>query len=220
MVKKQEFLKNLAQKIVQQSPERTLRVAVDGVDGAGKSIFADELAAIIGLLKRPVIRASVDGFHNPKIIRYARGKQSPEGFFRDSYNYTALKQLLLEPLSADGNQLYHTAAFDHVTDALVPLVEQRAFSSSVFLLDGIFLHRPELLPYWDFSIFLRVDFSVSVARCSVRDGTSTDPEAQGNLRYVNGQRLYFEECAPETKATIVVDYNDLLNPTILVDRSH
>jgi hypothetical protein len=43
-----------------------LRIAVDGVDGAGKTHLADELARALRLFALPIIRASVDGFHNPR----------------------------------------------------------------------------------------------------------------------------------------------------------
>ncbi|MDQ2749168.1 MAG: hypothetical protein M3Y44_06545, partial [Actinomycetota bacterium] len=43
------------------------------------------------------------------------------------------------------------------------------------LLDGLFLHRDELAAAWDFSIFLDVAFSVSVARMAERDGTTSGP---------------------------------------------
>jgi uridine kinase len=65
------------------APDRIVRVAIDGVDGAGKTTFANELAEVVGGLGRPVIRASVDGFHNPRVVRYAQGKQSAIGFFRE-----------------------------------------------------------------------------------------------------------------------------------------
>ncbi|WP_247506007.1 hypothetical protein [Bradyrhizobium sp. 1] len=107
-------------------------------------IFANELAEVIVGLGRPVIRASVDGFHNPRTIRYARGRQSPLGFFEDSYNYAFLKQYLLDPLSPGGHRRYCAAVFDHVTDLPVPLMEQEAHPVSMLLFDGIFLHRPEL----------------------------------------------------------------------------
>lgn len=45
------------------------RVGVDGVDGAGKTFFADELAGLLAARGVPVIRASVDGFHHPAEVR-------------------------------------------------------------------------------------------------------------------------------------------------------
>ena len=200
---------------VELAPDRIVRLAIDGVDGAGKTTFANELADAIGDLRRPVIRASVDGFHNPRAIRYARGRHSPVGFFEDSYNYTLLRQDLLDALGPTGNRLYRTAAFDHVSDTAVSCVAREAPPNAILLLDGIFLHRPELSAYWDASIFLRVDFPVSVARNAIRDGSSPDPEAVANRRYVEGQQIYLSRCSPETHATMVIDNNDLAAPFIV-----
>ncbi|MBR1131926.1 uridine kinase [Bradyrhizobium iriomotense] len=215
MEMRKQLLSELADRLVMTAPDRIVRVAIDGVDGAGKTTFADELGSVVATKGRPIIRASVDGFHNPKAVRYQCGRHSPEGFFKDSYNYPALKQYLLDPLSPGGSRRYRRAFFDHVTDDIVPVNDLEAPPSSILLIDGIFLHRPELLPYWDASIFLRTDFTVSVARCASRDGSSPDPAAQSNRRYVEGQRLYLRSCQPEAKATIVIDYNDLAIPSIV-----
>jgi uridine kinase len=216
MEKRTQLLAKLADRLVVTSPDRTVRVAIDGVDGAGKTTFADELGAIVIAMGRPVIRSTVDGFHNPKAIRYQRGRHSPEGFFEDSYNYAALKKYLLDPLSPGGSGRYRQAFFDHVTDDTVTAKDVEALPSSILLIDGIFLHRPELLAYWDASIFLQTDFAVSVARSASRDGSSPDPAALSNRRYVEGQRLYLRSCLPEKKATVVINYNDLSSPSIVI----
>jgi uridine kinase len=215
MSRRADLLAAIARMATELAPDGIARVAIDGVDGAGKTTFANELAEVLGDLGRPVIRASVDGFHNPKTIRYARGKQSPLGFFEDSYNYFLLKQYLLEPLGPGGSRRYSIAAFNHVTDMPIAPVEREALPTSILLLDGIFLHRPEVRPYWDASIFLRVDFAVSMARNAARDGTCPDPSAEFNHRYVEGQRIYFSKCSPETFATMVIDNNDLAAPFIV-----
>ena len=67
-------------------------VAVDGVDGAGKTMFADALAQRLEADGVAVVRTGIDSFHNPRAVRYSRGKDSPEGFFRDSYNLEALRE--------------------------------------------------------------------------------------------------------------------------------
>lgn len=192
-----------------------LRLAIDGVDGAGKSIFGDELAVLLAHGGRRIIRASVDSFHNPKAIRYRRGRSSPEGFFRDSYNYAQLQTLLLDPLSPDGSGCYRTAAFDHRSDAPLSVPEAQTAPGDILVFDGIFLHRPELRAYWDWSIFLEVAPAVSMQRCAQRDGTPVDPFSPANRRYVEGQRLYLQECEPQRHATVIVNNDQLERPVLL-----
>lgn len=99
MEQRKALLQRIATAIANRVNSATLCVAVDGVDGAGKSTFADELWGVLHGDGIKVIRASVDGFHNPKVIRYRKGRYSPEGFYYDSYDYEALKRLLLDPLA-------------------------------------------------------------------------------------------------------------------------
>jgi len=214
MATRAQVLKSTAIRIPGLRADRILRVAIDGVDGAGKTMFADELAAVVRGAGWPVIRAGVDGFHNPKTIRYRRGRGSPEGYFEDSYDYAALKAALLDPLGRGDTGRYRTAIFDHRTDTPVAGPELHALPGSILIFDGIFLHRPELRGIWDFSIFLDVDFEVAVGRCAGRDGTSPDPAAAANRRYVEGQQIYLLTCDPRAHATITIDNNDLCAPFI------
>jgi len=46
-----------------------VRVAIDGVDGAGKTIFANELGEVLANRGRNVVRAGIDNFHTAKAIR-------------------------------------------------------------------------------------------------------------------------------------------------------
>lgn len=193
-------------------PHRIARVAVDGIDGAGKTVFADELAEAIEPLGRLPIRASVDGFHRPRKVRYHRGRGSPEAYFQDSYDYALLREVLLDPLSPGGPGRYRTAVFDFRTDRPVEPVWHHAPAGAVLIFDGIFLHRPELRSYWDYSIFLDVAFDVSIPRCAQRDGSDPDPAAPANRRYVEGQRLYLDHCHPRDHASTVIDNNNLDEP--------
>lgn len=196
------------------------RVGIDGVDGAGKSTFADELAAAVTAnFGRRVIRAGVDDFHNARVVRYRRGRESPDGFYLDSYDYAAFIERLIRPLSPGGSRRYAVAAFDHVADRTVDAPELEAPKNAVLIVDGIFLHRPELRSFWDLSVFLDVPFAVSIPRGAARgEGWGDpDPAAPCNRRYVEGQRRYLRECAPRERSTIVIDNTDLHNPVIVRD---
>ncbi len=211
------LLARLAAVIAELHSERIVRVAIDGVDGAGKTTLADALAPLTVAHGRPVIRASVDGFHHPRAIRYARGRHSPDGFYLNSYDYAAFRKLLLDPLGPGGSGRYVAKHFDHRIDASVDAEVQQAPPAAALIVDGIFLQRPELRSQWDLSILLKVDFKTSVPRGAQRgpDFGSPDPGAPANQRYVGGQKRYFAECAPEQSADIVIDYDDLREPKVL-----
>lgn len=210
---RQALLAHLADEIAALPNAGTSFVGIDGVDGAGKTVFADELAEALRQRERAVIRAGVDSFHHPRAVRYRRGRDSPEGFFRDSFDYPLLSRVLLDPLRSGTR--YRTAAFDYTTDTFVDAAEEAVPPRAVLVFDGIFVHCAELRPYWDHSVFLRVGFDVSVARFAGRDGGSPDPTAASNRRYVDGQRLYLSECRPEEHATVVVDNSDLAAPFVV-----
>lgn len=217
-----EILREVAARILELPATRIARVAIDGVDGVGKTVFADELAADLAPSRRPIIRASLDGFHNPRAVRYQRGRGSPEGFYRDSYDYAALRACLLDPLGPAGSGAYRTAVFDHVTDSAVEAETHRAAPNSILILDGIFLHRPELRGSWDLSVFLSASFAVTIPRGAARGPGfgSPDPRAESNRRYVQGQRIYLRQERPEERADILIDNSDLAAPRVLRAGKH
>jgi uridine kinase len=211
------LLHRLAATIVALHPARIVRVAIDGVDGAGKTTLADALVSLVAEQGRPTIRASVDDFHHPRALRYARGRYSPAGYYLDSYDYDSFRKLLLDPLSRDGSHRYIARGFDLDNDRPFERDWQKAKPGAALIVDGIFLHRAGLRSHWDLSVFLKVDFKVSVPRGAQRGPAldPPDPAAPLNQRYVGGQMRYFSECSPEQRADIVIDYNDLRAPKIL-----
>jgi uridine kinase len=219
MVKRSQVLEELASRILQIEQPHALRVAIDGPDAAGKTTFAQELCALLQDHLRPVIRASIDGFHNPARIRYWRGANSPEGYYYDSFNYQALTESLLVPLGHGGSHQYRSAVFDYRTDSEVQIPIQVAEVNAVLLFDGVFLLRAELIEYWDFTVFVEADFETTLARAERRDtvrfGSIEEVRRRYEQRYIPGQKLYFDKCHPKEVAKVVVDNNDLQNPVML-----
>ncbi len=210
----------LARVIVALAPGRFLRVPVDGVDGVGKTTFADALGAVVAGLGRPVVRASADGFLNRRAIRYRLGRASPEGFYRDTYDLAALRRCLLAPMGPYGGGLHRRAVFDATADGPLPEAWERAPPGAVLVLDGMFLHQPGLRDCWDLSVLLVAPAAITVPRGASRGvgHGSPDPEAPSNRRYVEGQRRYFAECDPAAHASVVVEHSSLAAPRILVWR--
>ena len=86
---------------------------------------------------------------------------------------------------------------------------------AVLVVDGIFLHRDELVDVWDFSVFLRASFEHATRRWRRRDGVGPESASFPGDRYVEGQRLYLTSCDPERRASMVVDNNDLSAPFVV-----
>jgi uridine kinase len=208
------LLAALARRIGRVDALHPVRVAIDGVDAAGKTTLADELVEPVRALGRPVIRASIDDFHHPAAVRYRVGRHSAEGYFRDSFDLEAVRARLLGPLGPGGDRRFQPKAFDYKTDSRVEAPEQTAAINAVLLFDGIFLQRPELREAFELTIFLDVPFGITVARMVTRDGGPADVEDAGNHRYVGGQRIYLRECEPRKRADLVVDNRDWDEPRI------
>ena len=139
------------------------RIAVDGPDAAGKTALADELAALLRARGLGVHRLSVDSFLRPEAHRYRRGRSSPEGYYRDSFDYDAFRAAV------------------------------RAAGNGRLLVDGVFLLRPELAALWSLSIYVRVAAGEVLRRGVLRDADrlgGTDAARELYLsRYLGGQRI-------------------------------
>jgi uridine kinase len=190
-------------------------VAFDGPDASGKTMMAHRLA---DLLTRPTLRASIDGFHNPRQVRIARGMDSPYGYYHDSFNHVALEENLLGPFSR-GDPTVRTRVFDLHAAAPVDSDPVLVPPHCTLLLDGVFLLRPELRHWWNLSIYLHVPEEVTIARARVRDaeifGSPEAVEARYRARYLPGQALYREEAKPQHAAHIVIDNTDHHHPVVL-----
>lgn len=179
-------------------------IAVDGVDGSGKTTFASRLASAIEDAGRPALIVHEDDFLAPRAVRYRLGRGSPEGYFRDSYDLAALVEHVLDPLRPGGDRRVRRRIFDHRTDSPIDAPVEVVPVDAVVIVEGMFLHRDELVNRWDWSVFLDVPFTETLRRMAHRDGSHPDPEHPTMRRYVEGQRIYLATCHPRERAAVVL----------------
>jgi uridine kinase len=207
VLSKNEVIVGLADEILHNYGKGRVIVAVDGLDGAGKTRFADALAEQLGIGHRAVFRASIDDFHWPRARRYARGRDSAEGFYLDSYDYETFKRVLVGPFRTGWIGSFVLRAFDLKRDVPFEPVWSSGPKDAILVVDGIFLNRPELKGLWNYSIWLEVDPDVTAERMLERDGEGANAE-----RYTGGQALYLKESRPKELASAIVDNNDYHHP--------
>jgi uridine kinase len=164
------------------APGRLTRIGIDGVDGAGKTRLAEEVAQLLTTRRRPVVRVSLDQFERPTAERYVRGELSPEGYYLDAFDLDRFRA--------------------HVISLGGPI-------EAVLVCDGVFLHRPELADLWDASVWVEADLDVAAARGAQRNlGVWTDDldatHERYRTRYMPAQRRYIEEERPHERADFVL----------------
>jgi uridine kinase len=214
-----DLIAEIAKRIAGLNSSYPRKIAIDGIDASGKTTLANELAEFLQQAGHPTIRASIDGFHNPREIRYQRGPLSPEGYYFDAFDYPTLKKLLLDPLSENGDLHYQTAIFDFKENADIQATIEIAPQNAILLVDGVFLQRPDLVDYWDLKIFVEVSFEMALTRALKRDivlfGNRETVMERYQKRYIPAQQLYLENCQPHLQADIVVKNNDPSNATLI-----
>jgi uridine kinase len=171
-----------------------LRVGIDGPDAAGKTTLADELASVLEARGHRIRRESIDSFLRPSDERYRRGRDSPRGYYEDSFDYFAVRRLL-DTRPADG---------------------------ALLVFDGVFLLRPELGDVWDFRIFASVSVEECLRRAVARDaaafGSEEEVVRRYRARYIPGQALYLAEAQPVETADAVVVNDDPARPLLRASR--
>lgn len=219
-----EVLDSVAEAVLAMDGPRVL-VGIDGRSGSGKSTFGDEVTSRLVDSGRTVVRSTTDSFHRPRAERMRLGPTSAEGYYLDSHQIDTITTELLEPFASGAGQV-RVAAFDEPSDSAVDVTADVPVDA-VLVFDGLFLHRPELVPFWDLSALLVADDRRDAAWLEFLEaGLPTSPvERSAELdrrlararwpRYRDGWRLYVDTDRPEQAATVIVDNDDLERPRLL-----
>jgi uridine kinase len=177
------------------APDRLTRIGIDGVDAAGKTVLAEEIAQLLTKRERPCVRVSVDDFERAPGERYARGDLSPEGYYLDTFDVDRFRA--------------HLLSIGGATDLVV-------------VADGVFLQRPELADLWDVTVWVEVDLEVAARRGAERDRPWFDSleevQERYRIRYLPAQRRYIEEQRPRERATFVLRNTDVAEPELVANR--
>ncbi len=215
---RRKIIELLAERIAAIGLPHPVRVGIDGPGASGKTTLADELVAPLQRRGRPVIRASVDGFHHPSAVRYRRGRDDVAGYYHDSFDHAAMRRALLEPLGPGGDLKYRAAQYDFRTESPVDAPIESADPGAVLVFEGVFVLRPELRGHFDYRVYVDVDFDETTRRAMRRDadhfGSADAVHERYTTRYVPGQRMHLDHAQPHRHAHAVIDNNDPQRPKI------
>ena len=217
------LITSLAGRVAALDPGR-LRVAVDGLTGAGKTSFGHELAAALRGLRRATMRASMDDFKYP--WRHARehgyDRVSGEGYYRNAYDFGSARDLLLSPAGPSGSGEVVLCAHDPLTGADHRDKKISAPAGAILIVDSVFAFRPEYNDCWEYRIWLDVDPETALRRGIARDCAAEGAEEAARVhrdRYHAAVTIYLAEVAPQSLADVIINNRDFKRPRILTQRS-
>ncbi|MGX5620035.1 hypothetical protein ACWKTB_12535 [Bacillus cereus] len=219
---RKQRIKEIADYIVKLNLTYPTRVGVSGITASGKTTFANELAEEIKKRGLPVTRASIDDFHNPRVIRYAKGKESARGYYEDAHDYTAFKERLLMPLGPNGNLQYEMISHNLITDMSVHNEPLLATQNMILIVDGTFLLKKDVAYLFDYKIFVDTNFEIARKRGAKREteafGSYEEAEKMFLNRYHAACKLYIDEHNPKEIADVLFENSKFDDPVVLFKR--
>ncbi|MDP7988910.1 hypothetical protein Q9B79_03655 [Bacillus sp. MHSD_36] len=219
---RKQRIKEIVDHILKLNLTHPIRVGVSGITASGKTTFANELAEEIKKRGLPVTRASIDDFHNPRVIRYAKGKESARGYYEDAHDYTAFKKRLLSPLGPNGNLQYETISHNLKTDIPVHNEPLMAQPNMVLIVDGTFLLKKDVAYLFDYKIFVDTNFEIARKRGAKREteafGRYEEAEKMFLNRYHAACKMYIDEHNPKELADVLFENSKFDDPVVLFKR--
>ena len=219
---RKEILQTVAHRLATIKLPHPLRVGIDGVSASGKTVLADELEVVLREMNREVMRAGMDGFHNPPEIRHRHGAMSVEGYIEDSFNYTAVRKCVLDPLGPEGSLSYLPEIYDHSIETAKQSDPVFASPDAILLFEGVMLFRQEIVNAFDYKILVETSFEVALERAKTRDlkhfGNMQTLLDKYTLRFIPGQKRYMAECQPAAKANVILTNDDPDHPKLKFNR--
>ncbi|MEU8518894.1 uridine kinase [Streptomyces sp. NBC_01216] len=216
-VERSMLVEEISKRILNLGQGRLL-VGIDGFTAAGKTSFGHELAEWISAAGRPVLRATLDDFKKPWRDRHLYDRESGEGYYRNAYDYEAVKRLLLDPCrSSEATSSCVLCSIDPLTQRDHSSEATPLAADAVLIVDGVFAFRPEINEYWNFRIWLQVDAELSVRRGAERDQNWAGSEAESihRNRYLVAEGIYLQRVDPLPMMDVVIDNSAFARPQIV-----
>jgi uridine kinase len=206
----EEIFETIKESIVSIRKRKTkpIRVAINGVEGTGKTVFAGKLTEYLNSENINAKQISIDGFHFNKEVRYKQGRHSAKGYYEDSYDEIAFIEKVLKSSQSEIPNITK-AIHDLETDEYLNLKPTEIDNETILITDGAYLFKPKYRKHWDLKIYLKTDFKTALFRGMNRDiellgGLKAAKEKYDN-RYHKASKIYIDENKPEEQADLIID---------------
>lgn len=197
-------------------------VAVDGIDGSGKTSFAAALALASERAGHPAVVVSVDDFRRPVDYAGLEPAQESAAYYERYYDFSALDEALFGFLSGAGSMsipLFHLEEGPGSGQAASVGSKTLAFAGrELAIVEGVFPCRSRLVA-GALLVRLEVDLAEAQARILRRDAAKgrghEEIERRIERRYFPAQSRYLAAFDPVGRADLLIDNGDPAKPRVL-----
>jgi len=187
------------------APEKSVLVAVSGIDGCGKGFVTARLARALAARGLRVAAINIDGWLNLPHVRFDT-RRPAEHFYAHAIRFEALFGQLVVPLR-ERRSIRVEADFADETAAQFRRHTYAYDDVDVILLEGIYLLKRDLARSYDLSVWIECSFETALERAIARAQEGLPPEETVHAYrtiYFPAQVIHFERDDPRSAATLVV----------------
>ena len=174
----------------------TILVGVDGLGGAGKTVFSAAMAGSLRSAGLPAVVVHFDDFFLPSADR-SIGTPDTKPIGGD-FDWGRLRDDVLLPLR--GNQIARYRRYDWAQDALAETHEIPP--GGIVIVEGVYCTRRELADLYDVRVWVECPRDICLARGISRDGEGA--RSRWELDWRPSEERYVREHVPTQAAHFVV----------------
>jgi len=197
-------------------PNRACIIGINGVDTSGKTIFTESFSMYLKSKGFKTALVHLDDFHNPKKLRYAESDEI-KSYINNAFNLELIKYELLEPLAKNKDVDKTLKLLDLESDTFSKNIHFNIDNETIVLVEGTLLFRESIDEYFDYRLFLDINFDEVLHRAQQRDDVKygRDIIKKYQKKYIPIQKWYLDKYKPRRRSDMIIDNQNYLHPTIV-----
>lgn len=205
------YINNIVKKFEIEKRNKPFVTGIDGLGGTGKTTFAQELKHHLEMQREKVVLLHMDDFIYPRNVRYDGDEEEWRCYYEKQWRFNYLIETIFIPLQLGKTIDQTIEIYDRKNDGyqLQPI---HIDSKTILLIEGMFIQRQKLKPYFDFVIFLDVPKDIRLERVLKRDtyiGNREEIATKYERRYFPAEEYYLARCSPIVHADKVKVYTKI-----------
>ncbi|MBU8933285.1 MAG: HAD hydrolase-like protein [candidate division Zixibacteria bacterium] len=205
----------IERQIAARRSDRAFVVGINGIDTSGKTFFAKSLANYLRAKGYTTQLIHLDDFHNRREVRN-RGTDEIEAYIRNAFDLNRLTDELLKPIVRGEAIEKELVLLDLDSDSFERREHFSCDQETIVIVEGVLLYREPLDVFFDYRIFLQIDFDELLRRAEIRDVPKYGQEflRRYHEKYIPVQEWYINKCSPMERSDLIIDNNDYKLPRI------